>query len=115
MSHLIEENLADAALNDEEAKAFRPLTEAALHDERARSILDPRHPRSPLRYLKIGKVETDSERFRTFRKFALENDFPIRLVPNPKDPKSDSWRRYKKYSMANKLRDIIEISVTARD
>ncbi len=70
ISHLTEENVADAALNDEEAKAFGPLTlgtEAALHDERARSRLDPRHPRRPLRYLKVGEVETDSERFRTFK------------------------------------------------
>ena len=115
ISHLTEEDVADAALYDEEAKAFGPLTEAALHKERARSRLDPRHPRRPLRYLKVGEVENDSDHFRTFRKFALENDFPIRLVPNPKDPKSESWKIYERYFMAHKLRDIIELSVTARD
>ena len=114
-SHLTEEDVADAALHDAEAEAFGPLTEAALQEERARSRLDPRHPRRPLRYLKVGEVETDSEQFKAFRKFALENDFPIRLVPNPKDPKSESWKRYEKYSMAHKLRDIIELSVSSKD
>ena len=114
-SHLTEEDVANAAQHDEEAEAYGPLTEAALESERARSRLDPRHPRRPLRYLKVGEVETDSEQFKAFRKFALENDFPIRLVPNPKDPKSESWKRYEKYSMAHKLRDIIELSVTSKD
>jgi hypothetical protein len=115
LSHLTEEDVANAAQHDEEAEAYGPLTEAALESERARSRLDPRHPRRPLRYLGIGEAETDTEQFKTFRKFALEHDFPIRLVPNPKDPKSKSWKRYEKYSMAKKLRDIIELSVTAKD
>jgi len=115
ISHLTEEEAADAALNDEEAETFGPLTEAALQEERARSRLDPRHPRRPLRYLNVGEVETDSEQFKAFRKFALEHDFPIRLVPNPKARNSESWKRYEKYSMEHRLRDIIELSVTARD
>ncbi len=115
LSHLTEEDVVDAALHNQEAEAYGPLTEAALRHERARSRLDPRHPRRPLRYLKVGEIEPDTEQFKTFRKFALENDFPIRLVPNPKDPKSESWKRYEKYSMAHKLRDVIELSVTAKD
>ena len=49
ISHLTEKYLADAAQKNEEAKAFRPHTEAVLHEERARSRLDPRQPRRPLR------------------------------------------------------------------
>jgi hypothetical protein len=83
ISHLTEEQAAEAALNDEQAKAFGPLTEAALHEERARSRLDPRHPRRPLRYLEVGDIEPDSEQFKFFRKFALENDFPSRISETP--------------------------------
>jgi hypothetical protein len=78
-------------------------------------MLEPRQPRRPLRYLNVGEIETDSGQFETFRKFALEHDFPIRLVPNPKARNCESWKRYEKYSMAHRLRDIIELSVNSKD
>jgi hypothetical protein len=37
ISHLTEKYMADAAQKDEQAKAFRPHTEAVLHEKRARS------------------------------------------------------------------------------
>jgi hypothetical protein len=36
-------------------------------------------------------------------------------MSNPKDPKSESWKRYTKYSLAHKWKDLIELLVTSGD
>ena len=75
---------ASTLLNDDEATEFGPLTEAALEQERKRSQLDPSFPRRPLRLLPVGQVEKDTPESKAFRRFALENDAQINLLPNPK-------------------------------
>ena len=79
-------------LNDAEADEFGPLTKASLEKERRRSKHDPSQPRRPLRLLPSGQIEKDSAESKAFRKFALENDSFIQLVPNPKQAGKDSWR-----------------------
>ena len=111
-------NDVDAAitsLQDREAELYGPLTEKALNAERARSRLDPRHPRRPLRHVPIGQYVADTEEFKNFRRVAFENDFLIQLVENPKKPASKSWHRYQKYCLASTLREIVELSVDSKD
>lgn len=112
---LTDQDEADIALNDEEAAKFGPLTEEQLMIERARSGFDPRHPRRPLRILPIGIEEVDSDEFREFRTYALEHDFMIKFVDNPKQVKSKSWHRYEKYRLGKTMREMIELSVAAAD
>ena len=100
-------------LNDTEADKFGPLTEAALKAERDKSRLDPRHLRRPLRLLPIGQIEKDTAEFKAFRKQALENDFMIKLIDNPKQPGKASWERYNQYQLASTLRELIELSSTS--
>ena len=106
---------AIASLNDPEADAFGPLTKENLEKERERSKLDPRHPRRPLRLLPVGQIEKDTPEFKEFRKHALDNNIRIKLVDNPKQPGKESWRRYNKYQPATTLREIIELSTTAKN
>jgi len=111
-------NDIDAAIiseQDREAELYGPLTKRALDAERARSRLDPRHPRRPLRHAPIGQYVADTEDFKNFRRVAYENDFLIKLVENPKKPASKSWHRYQKYCLASTLREIVELSVDAQD
>jgi hypothetical protein len=64
----------DAAISsqqDREAELYGPLTEKALEAERARSRLDPRHPRRPLRHAPIGQYVADTEDFKNFRRVAF--------------------------------------------
>jgi hypothetical protein len=106
---------AISSLQDREAELYGPLTKKALDAERARSRLDPRHPRRPLRHAPIGQYVADTEEFKNFRRVAFENDFLIKLVENPKKPASKSWHRYQKYCLASTLREIVELSVDAKD
>jgi hypothetical protein len=100
---------------DEEARQYGPLTQAALNHERDISKYDPRKPTRPIRILPTSRVEQDTEDFRAFRDYAYSNDLPIRLVDNPKLPKSLSWKRYKRYQLATTLRQIVELSMTAKE
>jgi hypothetical protein len=84
---------ASTLLNDDEATEFGPLTEAALEQERKRSQLDPSFPRRPLRLLPVGQVEKDTPESKAFRRFALDNDAQINLLPNPKQAGKLSWER----------------------
>jgi hypothetical protein len=102
-------------LNDIEADKFGPLTEAALAAEREKSRLDPRHLRRPLRLLPIGQIEKDTAEFKDFRKQALENDFMIKLIDNPKQQGKASWERYNQYQLAGTLRELIELSATSNN
>ena len=106
---------AIAALNDPEADTFGPLTKESMEQERARSQLDPRQPRRPLRLLPAGQIEKDTPEFKAFRKYALDNNIKIKLVNNPKQPGKESWRRFNLYQPATTLREIIELSTTARN
>ena len=99
--------------NDAEAQQRGPLTAKALADERRRSQQHPQLPRRPLRYLPIGQAENDTQDFKAFRKFAFENDIPIKLVDNPKRKQSQSFQRYARYQPATTLREIIELSATS--
>jgi hypothetical protein len=87
--------------------------EAALEQERKRSQLDPSFPRRPLRLLPVGQVEKDTPESKAFRRFALENDAQINLLPNPKQAGKLSWERYERYKLATTLREIIELSTTS--
>ena len=78
-------------------------------------MYDPRKPTRPIRILPTGRVEVDTSEFQAFRQYAYDNNLPIRLVDNPKRPKSLSWKRYKRYQMATTLREIVELSLTAKD
>ena len=105
---------ASTLLNDAEADEFGPLTKAALEKERRRSKHDPSQPRRPLRLLPSGQIEKDSAESKAFRKFALENDSFIQLVPNPKQAGKDSWKRYERYKLATTLRELVELSITSK-
>ena len=105
---------ASTLLNDAEADEFGPLTKAALEKERRRSKHDPSQPRRPLRLLPSWQIEKDSAESKAFRKFALENDSFIQLVPNPKQAGKDSWKRYERYKLATTLRELVELSITSK-
>jgi hypothetical protein len=45
----------------------------------------------------------------------LDNNIKIKLVNNPKQPGKESWRRFNLYQPATTLREIIELSTTARN
>ena len=82
---LTDQDEGDVALNDTAAAQFGPLTEPALQLERQRSTIHPAHPRRPLRHQPIGVAVEDSESFKTFRRFAFDNDVLITIVQkNPK-------------------------------
>jgi hypothetical protein len=66
-----------------------------------------------LRHLPVGQIEKDTPEFKEFRKTALEHDFLIRLVDNPKTPGSASFQRYQRYQLASSLRELIELSATS--
>ena len=91
-----------------------PLTPMVIEEERKLAQFDPRHPRRPLRRLPVCEEEKDSEDDKAFRKFALDQNIMIQMVDNPKQKGKDSWRRYNLYQNASTLREIIELSVTAR-
>ena len=112
---LVDIDEAASALGDTEALKHGPLTEEKLNQERIKFIRDPRHPRRPLRYLPIGELEQDTQNFKQFRRFALENDLHIKLVDNPKKQHTASRKRYDRYQQATTLRELIELSVTATD
>ena len=91
-----------------------PLTPMVIEEERKLAQFDPRHPRRPLRRLPVGEEEKDSDDDKEFRKFALDENLMVQMVDNPKRKGKDSWRRYNLYQNASTLREIIELSVTAR-
>jgi len=97
-----------------EADQVGPLTKQALERERVRSKFDPRHPVRPIRILPVSKAEPDTEDFKAFRKYAVDNDILIQMVDNPKKEGSGSWHRYNLYQDAKTLREIIELSMTAK-
>ena len=104
----------DAALSDQAANLYGPLTEAKLEEERKKTRFDPLHPRRPLRILPIGREEEDTADFKAFRRYALDNDLMIKFVDfNPKSPSSKSWHRFERYRVAETLRGVIELSITA--
>ena len=112
---LTDQDEGDVALNDTAAAQFGPLTEPALQLERQRSTIHPAHPRRPLRHQPIGVAVEDSENFKTFRRFAFDNDVLITIVQqNPKTTGSLSHQRYERYKFATTLREFIELSTTTR-
>lgn len=98
----------------DEADQVGPLSEQALERARARSAFDPRHPLRPMRILPISRPEPDTEDFKAFRKFAYDNDILIKMVDNPKRQGSKSWHRYNLYQSATSLKEIVELSLTAK-
>ena len=106
---------ASVLLNDPEADKLGPLTMDQLEAERKKSQPDMRHLRRPLRYLPAGQIEIDSPEFKTFRKYALDENILVSLVDNPKQVGSASWKRFSKYQLACTLREIIELSATSSD
>ena len=112
---LTDKNEGEVALNDTAAAQFGPLTEQALQLERQRSTIHPAHPRRPLRLQPIGIAVKDSESFKTFRRFAFDNDVLITIVhTNPKTTGSSSHQRYERYKFATTLREVVELSTTKR-
>jgi transposase InsO family protein len=107
-------NVEDLLINTD-ADRFGPLSKSELEKERSISKVDPSLSCRPLRIEPIGVVVKDSEASKLFRKAALENDYVIKLVDNPKTKGSDSWKRYQKYQPATTLRELIELSATSRD
>ena len=111
---LTEQDGAEVLINDEDADKYGPLSEGALSRWRKRVKSDSTVPIRPLRILPIGRVVEDTDEFRAFRRYALEKDLPIKLVDNPKEPRSESWKRYNRYQLATTLKELIELSVTAK-
>ena len=106
-------NVEDLLL-DKEAEKYGPLSQSQLEHERSSVNIDNRFPTRPLRIEPIGVVVHDTENSKLFRKAALENDYLIKLVDNPKRKRTESWKRYKRYQPATCLREIIELSATSK-
>jgi hypothetical protein len=104
----------DAAVDDDDAARYGPLTERELECYRKELKIDPRCPVRPLRVLPTGRPVEDSEQAKAFRKFAYDKDLPIQLVDNPKERGSESYKRYRRYQAARTLKEIIELSTTAK-
>ena len=106
--------MGDAIEDDDndEAARYGPLTKHEL--EKYRKEYDPRCPVRPLRVLPTGRPVGDNEQSKAFRKFAYEHDLPIQLVNNPKERGSESYKRYQRYQLAKTLKQIVELSATAK-
>jgi hypothetical protein len=111
---LNEQDLGETLAGDIAAEVFGPLTQEALELQRKLTSFDPNCPMRPLRLLPIGIAEKDTAEFKKFRRASLEHDYPIQFVSNPKDPKSDSYKRYNTYSQANTLREVLELSTRGK-
>ncbi len=111
---LTEQEGAEVLINDDEAERYGPLSREALSRWRKKVKSDSSVPIRPLRILPIGRVVDDTEEFKAFRRYALEKDIPIKLVDNPKEHGSESWKRYNRYQLATTLKELIELSVTAK-
>ena len=111
---LDEQDEGDLHSNDAMADKFGPLTENQMQKEKALLKFDPTRPMRPVRVVPIGVPEDDTEEFKKFRLAAFENDYPIQFIPNPKLPGSKSFKRYTRYSQANTLREVVELSVKGR-
>ena len=78
-------------------------------------MFNEKAPTRPLRVKPVGSRENDTDAFKKFRKVAYEKDFPIRFIErNPKKVGSKSYDRWRKYSQATTLRQIVELSATSR-
>ena len=85
-----------------------------MNKYRSELRFDPRCPVRPLRVLPTGRVVEDNDESKSFRKWAYDMDIPIRLVDNPKTSGSESFKRYNRYQSARTLREIVELSTTAK-
>ena len=105
----------ELALNDAEANTYGPLTLERLEEERQKTKFDPKHPRRPLRVLPPGREEEDTDDFKAFRRYALDNNIMIKIhSKNPKAKGTASYERYERYKMATTLREVIELSMTEK-
>jgi hypothetical protein len=105
---------AEGHLRDLEADKYGPLTEEAMRKHRRDLKFDPRNPIRPLRVLPIGRPVPDTDAAKEFRKFAYDNDLPIKLIDNPKISGTESHNRYRRYQPAKTLRQIVELSTFAK-